>query len=197
MKIMSFTYLILNLKTIPYRDKMCNIINNINKQQVIDSNNKFKLNLYKRLKKYIELRTGETRKDIIYKWLKYIYLEEYNGNNPFIKFIREWLQHTPTDANIIKYSKHFIQVYYKLLEKFENYPETKGVRLFNLFPNKHSFALSNIEICTTSLGDIISYLTETSKPPDFMDKKRQHWFELLNVEKIETHSRKIWLYNLY
>jgi hypothetical protein len=61
--------------------------------------------------------------------------------------------------------------------------------LFNLFPNKHSFTLSNIEICTTSLGDIISYLTETSKPPDFMDKKREHWFELFNVENFETHSR--------
>jgi hypothetical protein len=74
---------------------MCNIINNINKQQVIDSNNNFKLNLYKRLKKYerlkkyIELRTGETRKNIIYKWLKDIYLEDYNGNNPFIKYIHE------------------------------------------------------------------------------------------------------------
>ena len=51
------------------------------------------MNFYKRFSKYIELRTGETRKSVIYNWCKDIYNEEYDGNNYFILYMKKWLKY--------------------------------------------------------------------------------------------------------
>ncbi len=72
------------IKNLPFRDKMGALINNLTKQQFTMTKNHLKLNFYKRFSKYLELRTGETRKSIIYKWCKDIYDEKYNGKNYFI-----------------------------------------------------------------------------------------------------------------
>ena len=63
---------------------MGNLINNLNRQQITMTNNHLTMNFYKRFHKYLELKTGETRKIVIYKWLKDIYAVEYNGKNFFI-----------------------------------------------------------------------------------------------------------------
>ena len=47
---------------LPFRDKMGNLINNLNKQQLTMTKNHLKLNFYKRFSKYLELRTGEHKK---------------------------------------------------------------------------------------------------------------------------------------
>ena len=99
---------------LPFRDKMGNLINNLNRQQVTMTKNHLKLNFYKRLHKYLELKTGENRKSVIYQWLKIIYADEYNGNNPFLHSIRKFLKYVPTESNISKYSSHFIKIYYKI-----------------------------------------------------------------------------------
>ena len=78
------------LKELPFRDKMGALINNLNKQQFTMTKNHLKLNFYKRFSKYLELRTGETRKSIIYKWCKDIYDEKYNGKNYFILSMKQW-----------------------------------------------------------------------------------------------------------
>ena len=130
---------------LPFRDKMCNLINNLTRQQLTMTQNHLKLNFYKRFRKYLELKTGEKRGNVLYNWLKDIYAEEYNGSNFFIQYMRKWLKYIPTETNIKKYSSHFIKVYYKILQTFEKFPNTKRVRTFNLLPNKGGFTMSHIE----------------------------------------------------
>jgi hypothetical protein len=169
---------------------MGNLINNLNRQQITMANNHLALNFYKRFHKYLELKTGENRKAVIYKWLKDIYALEYKGKNFFIMKMRQWLKYIPTEENIKKYSNHFVSVYYKILQEFEKYPYTKKVRTFNLLPTKNSFTLSSIEICSSCLKDIISYFTKQPVPKDFDENKLVYWYELFKIEKYETKERK-------
>lgn len=175
---------------LPFRDKMGNLINNLNRQQLTMTKNHLKLNFYKRLHKYLELKTGENRKSVIYQWLKIIYADEYNGNNPFLHSIRKFLKYVPTESNICKYASHFIKVYYKILIEFEKYENKKGIRVFNLLPNKSSFTIDNIEICNSCLNDVISYITNKPNIEDFNENKRDYWTYLFNIEKYETENRK-------
>ena len=179
-----------HLGDLPFRDRMGNLINNLNRQQITMANNHLSLNFYKRFHKYLELKTGENRKAVIYKWLKDIYALEYKGKNFFILKMRQWLKYIPTEENIKKHSNHFISVYYKILQEFEKYPYMKGVRTFNLLPTKNSFTLSAIEICSSCLKDIISYLTKQPVPKDFDENKLVYWYELFKIEKYETKERK-------
>ena len=179
-----------NLGELPFRDRMGNLINNLNRQQITMTNNHLALNFYKRFHKYLELKTGENRKAIIYKWLKDIYAVEYKGKNFFIIKMRELLKYTPTEENIKKHSNHFTSIYYKILQEFEKYPYMKGVKTFNLLPTKNSFSLSAIEICSSCLKDIISYFTKQSVPKDFDENKLVYWYELFKIEKYETKERK-------
>jgi hypothetical protein len=144
------------LGNLPFRDRMGNLINNLNRQQITMTNNHLSLNFYKRFHKYLELKTGENRKSVIYKWLNDIYAPEYKGKNFFIMKMRQWLKYTPTEENIKKQANHFVSIYYKILQEFEKYPYMKGVRTFNLLPTKNSFTLSAIEICSSCLKDIIN-----------------------------------------
>jgi transposase len=144
----------------------------------------------------LELKTGETRKTVIYKWLKDIYAVEYKGRNFFIMKMRQWLKYPPTEANIKLHSNHFVSVYYKILQEFEKYPYTKKVRTFNLLPTKNSFTLSSIEICSSCLKDIISYFTKQPAPKDFDENKLVYWYELFKIEKYETKQRKF-AYTIY
>jgi len=178
------------LGDLPFRDRMGNLINNLNRQQITMANNHLSLNFYKRFHKYLELKTGENRKAVIYKWLKDIYALEYNGRNFFIMKMRQWLKYIPTEENIKKHSNHFVSVYYKILQEFEKYPYMKGVRTFNLLPTKNSFTLSAIEICSSCLKDIISYFTKQPVPKDFDENKLVYWYELFKIEKYETKERK-------
>jgi len=184
-----------HLGELPFRDRMGNLINNLNRQQITMTENHLKLNFYKRFHKYLELRTGETRKGIIYKWLKDIYAEEYSGKNYFIHSMRQLLKYPPTETNIKKHSSHFIKIYYKILQTFEKYPYKKGVRTFNLLPTKNSFTLSTIEICSSCLKDLIGYFTKQS-PKDFEENKLVYWYELFKIEKYETRERKF-AYTIY
>ena len=179
-----------HLGDLPFRDRMGNLINNLNRQQITMANNHLALNFYKRFHKYLELKTGENRKAVIYKWLKDIYALEYKGKNFFIMKMRQWLKYTPTEENIKKHSNHFVSVYYKILQEFEKYPYMKGVRTFNLLPTKNSFTLSAIEICSSCLKDIISYFTKQPVPKDFDENKLVYWYELFKIEKYETKERK-------
>ena len=177
------------LGELPFRDRMGNLINNLNKQQLVMTENHLKLNFYKRFHKYLELKTGETRKGVIYQWLKDIYTEQYNDRNFFILSMRQWLKYPPTENNIKKHSSHFVSIYYKILQTFEKYPYMKSVRTFNLLPTKNSFSLSNIEICSSCLKDIIGYFTK-STPDDFKENKSVYWYEFFKIEKYETKHRK-------
>ena len=178
------------IKDLPFRDKMGALINNLNKQQFTMTKNHLKLNFYKRFSKYLELKTGETRKSIIYKWCKDIYDEKYNGKNYFILSMKQWLKYIPTETNIVKHSSHFIKIYHKILKEFEKHKNAKGVRVFSLLPNKSSFTMDNIQICSTALNDIISYLTKEQNCKDFDEKKREYWLNLFNIEKYETEYKK-------
>jgi len=185
----SFSHYKNHLDDLPFRDRMGNLINNLNRQQLTMTENHLKLNFYKRFHKYLELKTGETRKGVIYQWLKDIYAEEYDGNNFFIRRMREWLKYPPTEENIKRHSSHFVSIYHKILQTFEKYPYTKGVRTFNLLPTKNSFSLSAIEICSSCLKDIIGYFTK-QPVKDFDDNKLVYWYELFHIEKYETQQRK-------
>jgi len=178
------------LGELPFRDRMGNLINNLNKQQLTMTLNHLKLNFYKRFHKYLELRTGETRKCVIYKWLKDIYAEEYKGKNFFIHSMRQLCKYPPTENNIKKYPSHFVKVYYKILKTFEKYPYKKGVRTFNLLPTKNSFSLSTIEICSSCLKDLIGYFTNKPVPDSFNENKLVYWYEFFKIEKYETKQRK-------
>ena len=108
-----------SLGELPFRDRMGNLLNNLNRQQFTMTNNHLALNFYKRFHKYLELKTGENRKGVIYKWLKDIYTKEYTGKNVFIMKMRQWLKYPPTEENIKAHSNHFVGVYYKILQTFE------------------------------------------------------------------------------
>ena len=70
--------------------------------------------------------------------------------------MKQWLKYIPTETNIVKHSYHFIRIYHKILKEFKKHKNTKGVRVFSLLPNKSSFTMDNIQICSTALNDIIS-----------------------------------------
>jgi len=178
------------IKDLPFRDKMGNLINNLNKQQLTMTKNHLKLNFYKRFSKYLELRTGETQKSVIYTWCKDIYSEAYTGRNPFICYMRNWLKYIPTETNITKYASHFISIYYQMQKEFEKHPNKKGVHAFSLLPNKSSFTMDSIQICTSCLEDIISYLTDKPNIKDFSEKRREYWLELFNIKPYETSNKK-------
>jgi hypothetical protein len=75
----------------------------------------------------------------------------------------------------------YIRIYHKILKEFEKHKNTKGVRVFSLLPNKNSFTMDNIQICSTALNDIISYLTKEQNCKDFDEKKREYWLNLFNI----------------
>jgi hypothetical protein len=185
----SFSHYKQHLGDLPFRDRMGNLINNLNKQQLTMTENHLKLNFYKRFHKYLEIKTGENRKGVIYKWLKDIYANEYTGKNYFIHSMREWLVFPPTEKNIKDNLSHFVKIYHKILKTFENYPNQKGIRTFNLLPTKNSFTLSTIEICSSCLKDIIGYFTK-EPVPEFTENKLVYWYEFFKIEKYETKKRK-------
>ena len=186
----SFSHYKEHLGELPFRDRMGNLINNLNRQQLTMTENHLKLNFYKRFHKYLEIKTGETRKGVIYKWLKDIYAIEYTGKNFFILSMRQWLKYPPTEVNIKMHSSHFVKIYHKILKTFEKYPYSKHIRTFNLLPTKNSFTLSTIEICSSCLKDIIGYFTKTPVPDDFKENKLVYWYEFFKIEKYETKNRK-------
>ena len=187
---------------LPARDYLClGYITNLNKLQLTMTNNHLKLNFYNRFRKYLKLRTGETDNAVVYHWLKDIYEVKYEGKNTFILYMREWLKYTPTEANIVKHSNHFVKIYYSILKEFEKYPETKGVRTFTLLPHKHGFTQSHITICNVGLENTLKYIANELKCANnnidsgldvkkFEENSNKYWKELFNITKYETKNKK-------
>lgn len=187
---------------LPARDYLClGYITNLNKLQLTMTNNHLKLNFYNRFRKYLKLRTGETDNAVVYHWLKDIYEVKYEGKNTFILYMREWLKYTPTEANIVKHSNHFVKIYYSILKEFEKYPETKGVRTFTLLPHKHGFTQSHITICNAGLENTLKYITNELKCANnniesgldvkkFAENSSDYWKELFNITKYETKNKR-------
>jgi hypothetical protein len=189
---------------LPARDYLClGYITNLNKLQLTMTNNHLKLNFYNRFRKYLKLRTGETDNAVVYNWLKDIYEVKYEGKNTFILYMREWLKYTPTEANIVKHSNHFVKIYYSILKEFEKYPETKGVRTFTLLPHKHGFTQSHITICNAGLENTLKYIANELKCANnnnnidsgldvkkFEENSNKYWKELFNITKYETKNKK-------
>jgi len=187
---------------LPARDYLClGYITNLNKLQLTMTNNHLKLNFYNRFRKYLKLRTGEPDNAVVYHWLKDIYEVKYEGKNTFILYMREWLKYTPTEANIVKHSNHFVKIYYSILKEFEKYPETKGVRTFTLLPHKHGFTQSHITICNAGLENTLKYIANELKCANnnidsgldvkkFVENSSDYWKELFNITKYETKNKK-------
>ena len=190
---------------LPARDYLClGYITNLNKLQLTMTNNHLKLNFYNRFRKYLKLRTGETDNAVVYHWLKDIYEVKYEGKNTFILYMREWLKYTPTEANIVKHSNHFVKIYYSILKEFEKYPDTKGVRTFTLLPHKHGFTQSHITICNAGLENTLKYIANELKCANnnnnnidngldvkkFEENSNEYWKELFNITKYETKNKK-------
>ena len=149
---------------LPARDYLgLGYISNLNALQVVNTKNHLKMNFYNRFKKYLKLRTGETENAVVYRWLKDIYDPEYEGWNPFILYMRQWLKYTPTEANIMKHSSHFVKIYYVILKEFEKHPNTKGIRTFSLLPHKHGFTLNHITIDNAGLENTLKYIAKKLK----------------------------------
>jgi len=187
---------------LPARDYLClGYITNLNKLQLTMANNHLKLNFYNRFRKYLKLRTGETDNAVVYKWLKDMYDPKYEGKNTFILYMREWLKYTPTEANIVKHSNHFVKIYYSILREFEKYPDTKGIRTFTLLPHKHGFTQSHITICNAGLENTLKYIAKKLKVENsevescldvnkFAENSEEYWRELFNINKYETKNKK-------
>ena len=187
---------------LPARDYLClGYITNLNKLQLTMTNNHLKLNFYNRFRKYLKLRTGETDNAVVYHWLNDIYEVKYDGKNTFILYMREWLKYTPTEANIVKHSNHFVKIYYSILKEFEKYPDTKGVRTFTLLPHKHGFTQSHITICNAGLENTLKYIANELKCANnniesgldvkkFAENSSDYWKELFNITKYETKNKK-------
>lgn len=187
---------------VPARDYLClGYITNLNKQQITMTHNHLKLNFYKRFRTYLKLRTGETNNSVVYHWLKDIYEEKYEGKNPFVLYMRQWLKYTPTENNIQKHSEHFLTIYYKILKEFEKYPDTKGVRTFSLLPHKHGFTQSHITICNSGLENTLKYIAHQLKKANksgnkelavenFEKNKKEYWNALFDIQRYETCRKK-------
>ena len=186
----SFSHYNNTLVDLPFRDYMGKLISNLNRQQLTATTNHLKLNFYKRLSTYIKIKTGETKKYAIYSILKHIYSEVYTGTNAFIIEIKKWLVFVPTEINIEKNLNHFIKIYFDMLKLFEQFPNTKNIRTFNLLPTKSTFTLSTIEICSSCLKDLIGYFENVKKPDDLLSNRREYWEKYFNISKFETRNRK-------
>ena len=189
---------------LPARDYLgTGYISNLNALQVVNTNNHLKLNFYNRFKKYLTLQPGGTDKAVVNRWLKAIYDPEYKENEPFILKMREWLIYTPTEANIVKHSNHFVKIYYWILKEFEKYPDTKGIRTFSLLPHKHGFTLSHITIDNAGLLNTLKYIAKKQKvekvevescfdvdDKTFKENSAEYWRELFNIKRYETKNKK-------
>jgi hypothetical protein len=187
---------------LPERDYIAlGYIQNLNLMQITNSTNHLKLNFYNKFRKYLKLRTGETNNAVVYGWLKDIYEPVYEGKNPFVQRMREWLVYRPTETNIAKHASHFIKIYYTILKEYEKYPETKGIRLFSLLPHKHGFTQSHITICNTGLETTLKYIAKKIKVAngtvdpaleltDFANNRDEYWRKLFNIGKYETAQKK-------
>ena len=175
---------------IAYKDKMGALINNLTRQMITATKNHLALNFYKRFTKFLSLKTGETRRGVLYHWFKDIYNDKYTGKNPFILYWKQKLKYKPTETNIKKYSSHFIKIYYLILKEFEKYKCRRGIRTFTLLPNKNNFTLSNITICNESLNDLISKFSKKSRYSNFIKDKDKYWREYFLINKYETVNRK-------
>jgi transposase len=187
---------------LPSRDYLClGYITNLNKLQITMTNNHLKLNFYNRFRKYLKLRTGETDNAVVYNWLKDIYQANYDGKNVFVLYMRKWLKYIPTEVNIVKHSNHFVKIYYSILKEFEKYPDTKGIRTFNLLPHKHGFTQSHITICNAGLENTLKYIANELKRANndsnsgldvkkFEENSNEYWKELFNITKYETKNKK-------
>ena len=177
---------------LPSREKMGALINYLNKQQITMTQNHLIMNLYQRLKTYISLITGESRRIVLYNIMNDIYNVNYKKEcvdkkkfpNPIVIHIQDIIGMEITDKNIKSNMNHFIKIYYKILKKFEQYPKTKWIRCFNLLPTKGDYLMNYIEIDSTCLLDIISYINR--KPVD-IDKV---WRDLFNINEVETKNRR-------
>lgn len=183
-------------KILPSREKMGALISYLNKQQLTMTQNHLILNLYQRLKTYISLVTGEKRPSVLYDILNDIYNPQYKDEcktkkkfpNPLVIRIQELIGMEITDKNIKNNMSHFIKIYHKILKKFEQYPKTKWVRKFNLLPTKGDYLMSYIEIDSTCILDIISYISGTPVRKDVdVDKI---WRDLFNINEVETKKRR-------
>ena len=190
---------------LPARDYLgTGYISNLNALQVVNTKNHLKLNFYNRFRKYLKLRTGETENAVVYRWLKDIYDPEYEGWNPFILYMRQWLKYTPTEANIMKHSSHFVKIYYVILKEFEKHPDTKGIRTFSLLPHKHGFTLNHITIDNAGLENTLKYIAMKLKKDEegevescldvnklnFKENKQEYWRALFNIKRYETKKKK-------
>ena len=190
---------------LPARDYLgTGYISNLNALQVVNTKNHLKLNFYNRFKKYLKLRTGETENAVVYRWLKDIYDPEYKGWNPFILYMRQWLKYTPTEANIMKHSSHFVKIYYVILKEFEKHPDTKGIRTFSLLPHKHGFTLNHITIDNAGLENTLKYIAKKLKKDEegevescldvnklnFKENSAEYWRALFDIKRYETKNKK-------
>ena len=189
---------------LPARDYLgTGYISNLNALQVVNTKNHLKLNFYNRFKKYLTLQPDGTDKAEVKRWLKAIYDPEYKENDRFILKMREWLKYTPTEANIMKHSSHFVKIYYVILKEFEKHPDTKGIRTFSLLPHKHGFTLNHITIDNAGLLNTLKYIAKKQKvekvevescfdvdDKTFKEKKQEYWRALFNIKLYETKNKK-------
>ena len=70
------------------------------------------------------------------------------------------------------------------------------LKSFNLLHNKSSFVLSQVEISSTCLKDVVSYLKIPDVQNNFKENLDAYWRSLFNINRYETRERKF-AYTIY
>ena len=162
---------------------------------------------------YLSLITGESRRNVLYRWMKTIHGKENDEvenndkkkkkifwkdgrpeiKNPLLEKMKEWLTMAPTEKNIKDNKSHFIKIYYKILQTFEKYPNRKWIRKFNLLPTSGGYVMNNMEITHEGLMDMIGYSLNWTKEAVYKKypDKDKLWCRLFHINQYETRNRRL------
>ena len=110
--------------------------------------------------------------------LCYFYAVEYTGGGFFTLRMRRISKYISNGESVKLHSSHFVKVYYKFLQEFEEHPDTKGVRTLYL-------SLKKSRLCFQASTFVVVVL-RTSRNMERHSKFQNYQFGK-NVKLLQLH----------
>jgi len=175
---------------IPNRNKLCNLINNLNVTMLVAVNNHLNLNFRKRFHKYLWFTHTESDQAKIHYWIDCIFSlrkdagpSKFDNNAESEALISDYkaMFGQPATLDISNNLDIYLPFYLKILRLLESNEK----KLFSLLPIKRSLIPDHVKICTTALGDLVSLWTGEKVSHD-----KKHWETYFFPIRFETVNRR-------
>lgn len=164
-----------------FKDNMGAYLNNVSRQMKTCFQNSFDANFYKRLVKYVKRKQILWNKQQVYLFLRDVYDQKYKGLDAEVWKMKAKMNFEyPTLKSTLKLQRNILL----FLEKCNQ-------RLFGILPNRSSFTINYVQMCSSCLRDtLVSKKLTTLDNKKFLEKKDEFWRGLFNIEQFETKNRK-------